>query len=241
MQVSISKAAQMVGITRATLYRHIETKGITVTKDKDDNPKIDVSELIRVYGDRVRVEEELAQSNTSNTAPIKQPVQYDTPQIKHPIQDNTPHYTATEIEVLKQHIQHLEDQKKIFAEERSREREQLNETIDHLRNNLEKAQTHHHQLSALLTDQRSEEAKRGDVLHKQEQQIEEMRQTMQNLIEERQEQFHKMAALEKQIRSMKEKGDRIFKNLNEQNRKLTQKNKKMEQELTKPIWKKFMG
>ena len=49
-QVSISKAAKLVGVSRSTFYRHIENKGISVSKNNDDKPVIDVSELVRVYG-----------------------------------------------------------------------------------------------------------------------------------------------------------------------------------------------
>ena len=65
MKVNISKAAEMVGVTRATFYRHIEKKGITVGEDADGNPQVDVSELIRVYGDRVKADTNSEQSRTS--------------------------------------------------------------------------------------------------------------------------------------------------------------------------------
>ena len=58
MKVNISEAAKMAGITRATFYRHIEAKGITIEKDTDSNPKVDVSELVRVYGDKLKLAEE---------------------------------------------------------------------------------------------------------------------------------------------------------------------------------------
>ena len=50
MKYSISKAAQHVGVTRKTFYKHIKTKGISVDRSNPDKPVIDASELIRVYG-----------------------------------------------------------------------------------------------------------------------------------------------------------------------------------------------
>ena len=65
-QVNISQAAEMVGVTRATFYRHIEKKGISVTKDDDGNPLVDVAELTRVYGHRVKPLDN--KNDTPNTA-----------------------------------------------------------------------------------------------------------------------------------------------------------------------------
>lgn len=46
---SISAAARLVGISRQTLYKDIQSKGITVEKDDSGKPQIDTSELLRVY------------------------------------------------------------------------------------------------------------------------------------------------------------------------------------------------
>lgn len=50
-KLNISQAAKRVGVSRQTFYRHIEKKGISTTKDAEGNPLIDVSELLRVYGE----------------------------------------------------------------------------------------------------------------------------------------------------------------------------------------------
>lgn len=49
-KLNISQAAKAVGVSRSTFYRHVESKGISTTKDADGNPLVDTSELIRVYG-----------------------------------------------------------------------------------------------------------------------------------------------------------------------------------------------
>jgi len=49
-QLNMSQAAQAAGITRRTLYNHVKQGKVTTSRDKKNNPVIDVSELIRVYG-----------------------------------------------------------------------------------------------------------------------------------------------------------------------------------------------
>lgn len=142
MRVSISKAAEMVGITRATLYRHIEKKGISVEKDDDDNPKIDVSELIRVYGNKVKV----ANTETENDTD-------DTLKTVHVKQSNTPTKSSSinvELEVLRERVKHLEQGTAKTEEERKREREQFEERIEQLQETLNKAQDNQSKTTLLL-------------------------------------------------------------------------------------------
>ena len=165
MKVNITQASKMVGHTRATMYAHIQKKGITTTEDENGNPLIDVSELIRVYGDKLKPLEDQKQLDTNNTPKIEHPIHDNTPQNGTTIQGNTPldsqpihpnthNFTPSETEVLKERIRHLETLHEKEKEERSREREQLNGEIDALRLHLEKAQNHHNQLTALITDQK---------------------------------------------------------------------------------------
>ena len=48
-KLNMSEAARAAGITRATLYRHIEKGKLSKENDTDGNPVIDMSELLRVY------------------------------------------------------------------------------------------------------------------------------------------------------------------------------------------------
>lgn len=47
---SLSASARIVGITRDTLRSHIKKRSISTIKDANGNPRIEASELIRVYG-----------------------------------------------------------------------------------------------------------------------------------------------------------------------------------------------
>ncbi|EBC2122716.1 hypothetical protein VYS61_004661 [Salmonella enterica] len=48
--LNLSQAAQAAGITRRTLYNHVKQGKVTVSRDGKNNPVVDISELIRVYG-----------------------------------------------------------------------------------------------------------------------------------------------------------------------------------------------
>ena len=60
-QVTISEAARRVGIARSTLLRHIKNGKVSKVIGKDGKPRLDTSELLRVYGD-------LKTSNSDDTS-----------------------------------------------------------------------------------------------------------------------------------------------------------------------------
>lgn len=230
MQVSISKAADMVGVTRATFYRHIEKKGISINKDDDGNPRVDVSELIRVYGQKVKMPGDEAEE--LNTA--------DTPEIRQPIQNNTPPSIQAQIEVLKERISNLESEKQQLGNERNRERDQLMEQIDTLKIHLTSSQEQQKRLTALLTDQRKPEE---DNSAKQEtdRRIAELTKLIESQVRGKQEYDEKFKALEERLTEMREKGTGMLKTLNEKNKKLAEENRRLKEESEKPIWKKLFG
>lgn len=49
-RLNLTQAAKAAGVTRRTLYNHINNGKVTASRDEKNNPVIDVSELIRVYG-----------------------------------------------------------------------------------------------------------------------------------------------------------------------------------------------
>lgn len=49
-RLNLTQAAKAAGVTRRTLYNHINQGKVTASRDEKNNPAIDVSELIRAYG-----------------------------------------------------------------------------------------------------------------------------------------------------------------------------------------------
>lgn len=64
-KVSITAAAKLAGVSRSTLYRSYIDKGLlSISKDQQNKPCIDTSELLRVFG---ALQSETAWDNTSDT------------------------------------------------------------------------------------------------------------------------------------------------------------------------------
>lgn len=194
MKYSISQSARIVGVTRKTLYKHIESKPISVEKDDNDRPVIDASELIRIYGDQCHFD---FQDDNQETGDRKQP----STEVSIP--------EATEVAVTKKELE-------LIKERLAAEKENFEEQIDYLRKKLDEANSESRKLTALLTDQSSSSSKAS---------------AWENSIK----------ALENRIanqeRAAKEREDREQKILR-QNQSLR---KALEQEKSKPLWKKLFG
>lgn len=154
MQVSISKAAEMVGVTRATLYRHIDKKGIEVKKDQNDNPKIEVAELERVYGVNLRevndnmydipqrTKEKRPASMLQARQEVRQPYHaHNEAPAKHQVS-------------MSDRIGQLEKENAMLQQERQRERTQLLRQIDGLQANLRHEQDNQRHLIQMLEKQK---------------------------------------------------------------------------------------
>ncbi|MEL4363694.1 hypothetical protein [Shewanella algae] len=50
-KLNLSQAAKAIGKSRVTLWRHINSGKLSAERDRDGNPLVDTSELIRVYGE----------------------------------------------------------------------------------------------------------------------------------------------------------------------------------------------
>ena len=64
MNFSISKAAEMAGVSRATFYSHIEKNHISLEDAGTNRPKVPLSELVRVYGDKIQMGKKTEVSNS---------------------------------------------------------------------------------------------------------------------------------------------------------------------------------
>lgn len=72
--VNITQAAKLAGITRQYLHSHYVKSGlITVSYGADGKPKIDTSEIIRVFGE-LHVDGKTADNSLHNIAPDIAPV-----------------------------------------------------------------------------------------------------------------------------------------------------------------------
>lgn len=163
-KVSVSVAAKMVDVSRATFYRHIDEKSISTEQDDKGNKVIQVSELIRVYGDKLKTLEEVEKAEKAKKK--KNETGQDTNNV------------STELELLREKLKNLET-------EREREREQLSDQIEDLRTRLEKtedqrikAEEQKDRLTLMLTDQRSEKEKTEE---KQDQKLNDMEASIQEL------------------------------------------------------------
>ncbi len=128
MKLNKSRAAKAVGITRATLDRHIKENKISIEKNGRGHVVIDVSELERVY-DKVNTD------TVSNDVQIKQ----------HNTKD-TVSYDAV-VKVKDELIEHL-------TQELERERKRTESAQARLDEAEKERRRATEQLTALLTDQR---------------------------------------------------------------------------------------
>ncbi|MFY0696704.1 MAG: hypothetical protein JXR11_02510 [Balneola sp.] len=138
MKYSVADSAKIVGKTRQTIYRHIESKPISVEKDDNDEMFIDASELIRVYGNDINfgaVNEEPEQKRSPQKA-----------------QGAVPANASSEAPVLQEKINALEKQLAMKDDQIDRERDLREEQIATLKDALEKAQIGHNSVTRLLED-----------------------------------------------------------------------------------------
>lgn len=117
-QVSISEAARLAGISRSNLYKNYIKQGlISVVRDHQDHPQIDISELLRVFGE--------IQKNTALSSKTQVEDTLETQQVTPKTHLNTQEST-TEIQVQIQ-VAALESELKLLREQLAKadEREQF--------------------------------------------------------------------------------------------------------------------
>jgi hypothetical protein len=93
MKLNINQAAKSINVARSTLYRDINNGKVSITKDAKGRSFIDVSELERVYG-------EVTLSDMSESVPIQQ---------SDTVEKDT--LLQREIELLREHIDILKDER----------------------------------------------------------------------------------------------------------------------------------
>ena len=117
MKISVTKAAKEWGVSRTTIYQKVNDGELSRGSDK----KIDVSEMLRVFGEPISKKRTERLVNTVQRSPMNsQSVQYNT---------DTEHQLALE-KLKNEHLsQQVIDQKKLI-ENYQQQITQLNKTLD---------------------------------------------------------------------------------------------------------------
>ena len=117
MNISVTKAAKEWGVSRTTIYQKINDGELSRTADK----KIDVSEMLRVFGEPISKKHTERSADTVQSTPLNnQSVQYNT---------DIEHLLALE-KLKNEHLsQQVSDQKKLI-ENYQQQIGQLNKTLD---------------------------------------------------------------------------------------------------------------
>lgn len=130
-RLNLTQAAKAAGVTRRTLYNHINQGKVTTSRDEKNNPVIDVSELIRVYG------------NVS--LPVKKiPAVSQRKNIRENFTPDALETLRTELADLRQAVTLMLDDKTAREDERRRgeeERRQLQEEVRRLGEELQTKRT----------------------------------------------------------------------------------------------------
>lgn len=116
-RVSISKAAQLAGISRTAIYKTYIEKGlISISKDTKGKKYIDTSELLRVFGE-LQVD--------------SQGLQVDTSKVDRGLQQSTPVDTSfAEVITLKSELEQLKQQLAKSEEREAWYQSQINTLTD---------------------------------------------------------------------------------------------------------------
>ena len=129
MNISVTKAAKEWGVSRTTIYQKVNNGELSRTADK----KIDVSEMLRVFGEPISKKRTERSVDTVQSTPLNsQSVQYNT---------DIEHQLALE-KMKNEHLeQQVRDQKQLIAN--------YQEQISQLNKTLEKANASIHDLTQI--------------------------------------------------------------------------------------------
>ena len=178
MKYSISESARIVGVTRKTFYKHIDKKPISVEKDENDNPVVDASELIRVYGDKCRFDRD---KETTTSVEEKQ------------ISTVTRGQGSPDLAIVQKELEML-------RERMISEKDVYEEQIDYLREKLNEATSETRKLTALITDQSDKSKEGGSDWEKSFKALEERLANQEDAYKKRQEREQKILKQNQSLR-----------------------------------------
>lgn len=196
MKYTVQQSANIVGISRQTIYRHIETKPISVVKDEEGNQFIEASELIRVYGEDLQFDNANSKKQKNKTS-VLQDETVEKGNFTSDIEDRI------KIIELETRLKALEEEKDRVNNERQRERAALNENIDYLKESLDKANEQQKRLTLLLTDQSEKLESRGG---EEQARVEALEETVQELRKHNKIFVRKLQQQEAELKAEKDKG-----------------------------------
>ena len=148
MKYTVIEAAKIAGISRQTIYRHIDKKPISTEKDDEGNIFIDASELLRIYGDKLNFDV----TNTKN----------DNKENNEKLQAVTSSNSTDSIKIIEERLNSASKQIEMLETQMQREREMLEDQIGTLRSALEKSQETQSKTVTLLEDKTSKNEKSAE-------------------------------------------------------------------------------
>lgn len=147
MLVTISKASQMAGVSRATIYNDIESGTLSIELGAKGRKMVDVSELTRVYKTLKNPDDD------DNSKTVKTDKKRDS---KVPEQSNKVAVLQERLEAQKKHSELLEDMLEKEKEERLRERDTSKEFEEYFKTQIENQSESIKNFTRLLEDQRGD-------------------------------------------------------------------------------------
>ena len=170
MKITPTEAIRMAGVSRQKLYNDMDNGKLSFEKQGPRKRLIDISELVRVYPS-AKLEREEKTSNDVKDGHDR--TQLDEGGI------------AVELALLPERAESL-------AIERERERRQFESEIDHLRDRLAATDSERIKLTAIITDQRSQDQKRQDAKAQQRDELSCLQKTVADLTKQNRAILHQL-------------------------------------------------
>lgn len=148
MKYTVIEAAKIAGISRQTIYRHIDKKPISTEKDDEGNIFIDASELLRIYGDKLNFDVTKTKADNKEN--------------NEKLQTVTSSNSTDGIRIIEERLNSANKQIEMLETQMQREREMLEDQIGTLRSALEKSQDTQSKTVTLLEDKTSKNEKSAE-------------------------------------------------------------------------------
>jgi len=160
MQVTISQAAKMAGVSRATIYNDIESGTLSVVQGAKDRKMVNIAELERVYKTLKNPEPE-TDSNTVENSQERQPE-------RQKVVDPNGQVAVLQerLEAQRKQTLFLEAQLAKEQEERQRERDASKSFEDYFKSQIENQAESIKNITRLLEDQRKDKEPKSNEWEK---------------------------------------------------------------------------